>query len=120
MKKNLVRLWAALAVLMTVFPALLDASVEKSEDGTYTISGTWTFWPEKGILAPSGKGNDFGEFQTILFKISGNESFNLKEYKKTFAVFKIKGRESQGEGTKVLIAEEILEVLEGGIPDAKE
>ncbi len=119
MKKTLLRPLTTVVVLMAVFLPFLNADIKRNDDGTYTVSGTWTFWPEKDLLAPSGKGNDFGEFQTILFKPSVNEAFNLKEYRKTFAVFKIKGRESQGGGGKVLVTEEILEVLEGGIPDAK-
>ena len=98
-----------MAIVGLVFSlAPLFAEVEKNEDGTYTISGTWTYWPERDIVTPSGK-NDFGEFKTILFKLAGNEFAGMKELKKTPAVFKVKARVS-GEGTdKNLVVEEVLE-----------
>lgn len=112
-----------MAVVVFFFsPAPLFAEVEKNPDGTYTISGSWSYWAEKDIVAPSGK-NDFGDYKTILFKLTVNDFAGMKELKKTPAVFKVRARES-GEGPdKILVVEEILERVDGSVremaPEAK-
>lgn len=98
--------------------APLPADVEKNDDGTYTVSGTWTFWPEMELLAPSGKENSFGEFKTVIFKQTANDEFNVRNYKGTFAVFKARARVGHGNsGESNLVVEQILEVIEGGVED---
>jgi len=92
--------------------ASLHAGVEKQEDGTYLLSGAWTFWSDKEMLAPSGK-MDLGEYQAILFKPTVNEFEGVREMKKTTATFKVRARESATEiGDKILVVEEILEKVE--------
>lgn len=108
---------AIIAFISTAWLNPLFAGVEKNADGTYTISGTWTYWAEKDLVAPTGKSNDFGAFSTILFKSNVNDFEGMKALKKTFATFKVKGRES-GDGTgKALVVEEILERVDGGVPE---
>ncbi len=88
------------------------AGAEKQEDGTYLLTGSWTFWADKEMLVPTGK-MDLGEFKAILFKPSVNEFAGVREMKKTEATFKVKARESTtGSGDKVLVVEEILEKVE--------
>ena len=100
----------------------LLAEAEKNPDGTYTISGTWTYWAEKDIVAPTGK-NDFGDYKTILFKQAVNDFAGMKELKKVPATFKVKARESTDDTGKILIVEEILERVDGSVrekaPEAK-
>ena len=84
---------AAIGILSStaLLPALF-AGVEKHADGTYTISGTWTYWAEKDVVAPTGKANDFGQFSNILFKNIVNDFEGMKALKQTFDTFKVKGR----------------------------
>jgi hypothetical protein len=90
------------------------AGVALQDDGTYLISGTWTFWPDKEILAPSGRENDFGEFETILFKPDANEFEEVYGFKKTSATFKVRARVSTtSQATKILVVEAILERVDG-------
>lgn len=106
---------AVIALISTAWLNPLFGEVEKNADGTYTISGTWTYWAEKDVVAPSGKSNDFGEFNNILFKNPVNDFEGMKALKKTFAIFKVKGRESGAGQEKVLVVEEILERVNGGV-----
>lgn len=110
----LTRIAIITALIFAGFSSPLLAEVQKNGNGTYTISGTWTFWEEKDLLAPTGKDNDFGEFKTILFKSPVNDFEGIRKYKKKQATFKVKARESQsGGGEKILVVEEILEVVKG-------
>lgn len=97
----------ALALLGTfVVPA--RAGVELQDDGTYVISGLFTFWPEKNILAPTGK-FDTGEFSSILFKPGVNEFPGVREMKKSLASFQVNARAKTGTGgEKILVVEAIL------------
>lgn len=100
--------------VLLLFAAITSAiaGAEKQEDGTYLLTGTWTFWAEKEMLAPTGK-MDLGDFKAILFKPAVNEFAGVREMKKTEAIFKVKGRESTTEsGDKILVVEEILEKVE--------
>lgn len=109
----------ACVLIFAALPFLL-AGVEKNDDGTYTITGSWTYWPERDLVAPSGK-NDFGEYKTILFKSAVNDFAGMKELKKTPAAFKVRARVS-GEGAdQILVVEEILEKMgdENPAPPAK-
>ncbi len=112
----LTRIAIILAILLTASPPTLFAGVEKNEDGTYTISGTWSYWQDKGLIAPAGKTRDFGEFNQILFKPLANEFEGAKSLKKTVATFKVKAREGGSDDGKILIVEQILERLDGGGP----
>ncbi len=114
--RPLPRVATILAILFTAFLPTLFAGVEKNEDGTYTISGTWSYWEDKALIAPSGKGHDFGEFDQIVFKPLANEFEGAKSLKKTNATFKVKAREGGSGGGKILIVEQILELLDGGAP----
>lgn len=105
---------ACVLVFASLFP--LFAGVEKNEDGTYTITGSWTYWPEKDIVAPSGK-NDFGEFKTILFKLAVNDFPGMKELKKTPASFIVRARESGDGNGKTLVVEQILEKVGEETPE---
>lgn len=101
-------LLSLLVLFVSVAP--LSAGVEKNGDGTYTISGKWTFWPEKELLAPSGRENDFGEFKTLLFKSAVNDFSGVRQLKQSAATFVVKGRESVNpdNGDKVLVVEAIV------------
>ncbi len=108
----LTRITIITALFVAALSCPLMAEVQKISDGIYTISGTWTFWAEKDLLAPTGKDNDFGEFKTILFKALVSDFEGIREYKKTQATFKVKARESQSDGgEKILVVEQILEVV---------
>jgi hypothetical protein len=88
------------------------AGIEKQEDGTYLLTGTWTFWTDREMLAASGK-FDLGEFRAILFKPTVNEFEGVREMKKSAATFKVKARESTSpSGEKVLVVEQILEKVQ--------
>lgn len=101
----------AFAGCATLLSSAARAEVVSEGKGIYTVSGTWTFWAEKSLLAPGGKENHFGEFQTVLFKPECNEAEEVTKFKKTFATLKVLGRESVNKGgDKVLVAEKILEV----------
>lgn len=98
-----------IALHLLVFATSLSAGVEKNEDGTYTISGKWTYWTERDLFAPSGRENEFGEFKTLLFKPAVNEFEGIREFKQTPATFIVRARESDTEvGDKILVVEEIL------------
>lgn len=95
-------------LVLAVAPAVL-ADVEKNEDGTYTVSGAWTFWADKDLLAPSGRENNFGDYKNILFKPTVNDFEGIREMKQTPATFTVSARESKTpEGETILIVEQIL------------
>ncbi len=109
---NCPRIFLVCFVTLSGLMASLHASAEKQEDGTYLLTGTWTFWADKEMLAPTEK-MDLGDFKAILFKPTVNEFAGVREMKKTAATFKVKARESATEtGDKVLVVEEILEKVE--------
>lgn len=97
------------AFLVLAFAPALLAEVEKNEDGTFTISGSWTFWEDRDFLAPSGRENNFGEYKTVLFKQAINDFEGIREMKQTPATFIVSARESKTpEGETILVVEQIL------------
>jgi len=98
-----------LSLLFFAVISSAPAGAEKQDDGTYLLTGIWTFWADRDMLAPTGK-MDLGEFKAILFKPTVNEFAGIREMKKTPASFKVRARESLTEtGEKILVVEEILE-----------
>ncbi len=103
-------LLAVLTFFSVALPALAD--VEKQADGSYLISGTWSFWSEKDILAPSGQTN-LGDYKAVIFKPTVNEFEGVREMKQTPATFLVRARESsKGTGDVILVVEEILQKVE--------
>lgn len=97
------------AFLVLAFAPAVLAEVEKNEDGTYTVSGSWTFWADKDLLAPSGRENNFGNYKNILFKPTVNDFEGIREMKQTPATLTVSARESKTpEGETILIVEQIL------------
>lgn len=104
--KNPLCILLALLAGFSGFPSPLLAEVERQDDGTYLLSGQFTFWPDKEILSTTGK-FDTGEFSSVIFKQAVNNFEGVREMKKTMATFKVRAR--VGGGNNVLIVEEILE-----------
>ena len=105
-----------LLVLLAFWPCFAHAEVEDLKDGTYKVTGKFIYYPDKDMLVPSGKGNNYGDFKLIIFKPSALEYPGIHELTTaTHVVFKVKGRPGKSgvDGEPVLIVEQILE-WEGG------
>lgn len=101
-------------VLLLSLSSLLFAGVEKQEDGSFIISGPVSYMSERNNIFLAG-GFDKGEYKNVLLKepiVAAAPA--LQSCKKTDVTLKVQGREIVGaDGSKVLIAEKLVEVIKG-------
>lgn len=100
-------------ILAVLFSSVLHgrSEVEVQADGTYLLTGTWMFWPEKEILAPYGR-FDRGEFAAVVFKPAVNDFEGVRALERTPATLRVRARINPGENDgKVLVVTEIVEIV---------
>lgn len=109
--KPFLAIFTASALLL---PSLLQADVQKQEDGSFLIKGIVSFSQAKNALFPSA-GFDKGDYKMLLFKPEVTSSApSLKECNKTEVTLKVQARENtMNDGSKTLIVTKVLEVIEG-------
>lgn len=108
------KLLPSVATLLVSVSSSLFAGVEKQDDGTFIISGPVSYIAERNNIFLAS-GFDKGDYKNILLKEALlTAAPSLKNCKKTEVSLKVQGREiTDAAGVKVLIAEKLVEVING-------